>query len=99
MKKKKWTKEDIKFSKHLIQLHQILRKNNMTDNDIRKLEQIAIDRLSYIKNLSKDEAKKEAIQSFYKAGIMNLDGSFTEPYQLLEELFKNGPLAQKDETR
>ena len=54
----------------------------MSEEDIRNLENIAIEKL---KN---GFTREEALQSLIRAGILDEKGNFTEPYKILERAIR-----------
>lgn len=52
----------------------------MSDKDLELLVELAKEKLR------KGVSKEDAIESFVKAGIMDSQGEYTEPYRQLEEL-------------
>jgi len=49
----------------------------MSEEDIRNLENIAIEKLK------KGVTREEALQAFIRAGILDKNGNYTEPYKIL----------------
>lgn len=54
----------------------------MSEEDIRNLENIAIEK---IKN---GVTREEALESFIRAGILDKNGNYTEPYKILEKAIR-----------
>ena len=55
-------------------------KNTMSDKDLNLLIELAQEKLRI------GISKEDALNSFVSAGIMDLQGEYTEPYKELEEL-------------
>jgi hypothetical protein len=54
----------------------------MSEEDIKNLENIALEKL---KN---GFTKEEALQSLIRAGILDKNGNYTEPYKILEKAIR-----------
>jgi len=54
----------------------------MTEKDIKRLEQIAIDKLK------KGVTREEALRMFIAAGIKDKNGNYTKPYRNLGKAMK-----------
>lgn len=52
----------------------------MSENDIKNLQDLAREKLK------KGVTREEALRSFMNAGILDKDGNFTEPYQILADV-------------
>ena len=54
----------------------------MNEQDIKNLENIAL------RKLEKGVTREEALRSFMAAGILDKDGNYTKPYQILEKAIR-----------
>lgn len=63
----------------------IYTKRLNSEQQVNLLEQLLREDIVQLRTLPKDEAKKVARKNLYKAGIVDKNGKYTEPYIALKQ--------------
>lgn len=60
----------------------------MTDKQIQMLTDLAKARIAELQAMTPEEARASSLASLNRAGILDLDGNYTDPYKELERWTK-----------